>query len=80
MMVTTSIMNKSLCLCFFFLSDSNMNNVDLHGHLVCAMKLDMFCVYVCESLKLNTLKIELRNNIISATPPFRKSVFDLKLQ
>jgi len=82
MMVTvlcTSIMNKSLCLCFFFLSDSIMNKMDLHGHLLCVMKLDMFCMYVCELLKLNTLKIQLRNNVISATPPFQKSVFDLRL-
>jgi len=79
-MVTTSIMNKNLCLCFFFLSDSNMNNVDLQGHLLCAMKLDILCIYVSELLKLNTLKIELRNNIISVTPPFRKTVFDLRLQ
>ena len=79
-MVTTSIMNKSLSLCFIFSSDSIMNKMDLQGHLLCAMKLDILCIYVCELLKLNTLKIELRNNIISATPPFRKTVFDLRLQ
>jgi len=57
-----------------------MNKVDPRDHLLCVIKSDIFYICVCESLKLNTLKIELPNNVISTSPPFQKTVFELRIK